>query len=118
MHFIYKYLFKSFNYIVYLRVLSDDRLLSNIVADKIVEKSLIDIFVIIVHANAINLIFKRVEIILKAQKYRKDLALKTYIINLRIPDAIIFKRYKIFIVVETGGRNRSYEVEINKFVGL
>ena len=86
--------------------------------NKIIEKSFINIFIIIIYANAIDLIFKKIEIIFKAQKYHKNFIFKTYIINFRIFDIIIFKRYKIFIIVKIDKRNRFYEIEINKFIEL
>ena len=65
MHFIYKYLFKSFNRIIYLGIFSDNRLLSNIVISKIIKKDFINIFIIIIYTNTINFIFKKIEIIFK-----------------------------------------------------
>ena len=61
MYFIYKYLFNLFNYIIYLEILNNDRFLSNIIIDKIIYKGFINIFVINIYANAINLIFERIE---------------------------------------------------------
>ena len=50
--------------------------------------------------NTINLIIARFQINLKTQKYNEDFTFITNAINLKIINKIVFKRYKIFIIIK------------------
>ena len=50
------------------------------------------------------------------QKYNEDFTFITNIINFKIINKIVFKRHKIFIIVEINKNQRLNKIIINKFV--
>ena len=52
----------------------------------------------------------------KTQKYNKNLFFITNIINFKIINKIIFKRYKIFLIVEINENQSFNKIIINKFI--
>ena len=66
--------------------------------------------------NAINSIIAKFQIIFKTQKYNEDFAFMMNIINLKIINEIVFKRYKIFIIVEINKNQKFNKIVINKFI--
>ena len=50
------------------------------------------------------------------QKYNEGFTFITNIINFKIINEIVFKRYKIFIIVKINKNQRFNKIVINKFV--
>ena len=91
---------KSLGDFVYFKIVYNNEFLFNARLNEIFKKNFINIFVFIIETNTINSIIAKFQINFKTQKYNKDFAFITNIINLKIINKIIFKYYKIFIIIE------------------
>ena len=84
--------------------------------NKIFQKDFINIFVFIIETNTINSIIMKFQIDFKTQKYNEDFIFIMNIINFKITNEIVFKDYKVFIIVEINKNQRLNKIVINKFV--
>ena len=100
MNFIYQNLIKSLDDFIHFKIICDNEFLFDVHLNETFQKGFINIFVFIIETNAINLIIAKFQISFKTQKYNEDLAFIMNIINLKITNKIVFKRYKIFIIVK------------------
>ena len=100
MNYIYQSLIKSFDDFIYFKIVCDNEFLFNIRLNETFKKDFINIFIFIIEINTINSIIAKFQINFKTQKYNEDFIFITNIINFKIINEIIFKRYKIFIIVK------------------
>ena len=68
--------------------------------------------------NAIDSIIAKLQINFKTQKYNENLIFVINIINLKIVNKIIFKRYKILIIIKIYKNQKFNKIVINKFARL
>ena len=115
MNFIYQSLIKSFNDFIHFEIIYNNELLFDIHLNEIFKKDFINVLIFIIKTNAINSIIARFQINFKTQKHNEGLAFITNIINLKITNEIVFKRHKIFIIVEINENQRLNKIVINKF---
>ena len=100
MNLIYQNLIKSLDDFIHFEIVYNNEFLFDIRLNKIFKKNFINIFVFIIEMNMINSIIMRFQIGFKAQKHNEDFIFIINIINLKIINEIVFKRYKVFIIIE------------------
>ena len=91
---------KSLDDFIHFKIIYNNEFLFNAQLNETFKKDFINIFVFIIETNIINSIIAKFQINLKTQKYDEDFIFIINIINLKIINEIVFKHYKIFIIVK------------------
>ena len=91
---------KCLNDFIHFEIIYNNKFLFNTRLNEIFKKNFINIFVFIIETNTINSIIAKFQINFEMQKYDEDFTFITNIINLEIINEIVFKRYKVFIIIK------------------